>query len=87
VRTADPLPSAGVQTVRATLERTVRRRCATGRCNAVRRMTLRATRLGPTTFRLRTRTLPRTRYTLVVAALDGAGHLQRVPRRLRFVVR
>jgi secreted trypsin-like serine protease len=91
VRVADPFPSAGVASVRARISYRVSVRCRRGgrraRCVRTRTVSVRATQLTSTLFRVRTGKLPRGRVTIRVTVTDNAGFTPLAPIVARLRVR
>jgi secreted trypsin-like serine protease len=89
VVTGDATPSAGVKALGVTLTSAVKRKCRRKRRKCTRSSTrgvrAKASTGGRFTFKLKK--LKKGVHTLLVTAVDGAGNVQRVPKRLRFRIR
>jgi trypsin len=85
VTTSDPAPSAGVTNVNAILTSLRTRGRRTTSTTTALKATAVKNQAG--TFRIRTGRLPAGSYTLLVSAVDGAGNVQRTPRRQSFRLR
>jgi len=85
IATSDATPSAGVTNVNALLTSVTRR----GRRTTSRTTFLRGARVAGQagTFRIRTRRLAAGSHSMLVTAVDGAGNVQRTPRRSSFRLR